>query len=441
MISPARQLARDVLLAVEQREAYASDLLHSSLGRGLKPADQALATELVLGVLRWREQLDYLIQRSAHRPVARLAPLVRTALRLGLYQLRFLDRIPARAAVHESVEMTKEGAPHAAAFVNAVLRRGAGEAAEPMAAILAAEPEPARRCAVEFSHPAWLLERWSANFSPEAAAAIAEHNNRAPQPSFWLRAGEPPPELELAPGTLLRSAWRVSAGDATRTEAFRERRLFLQDEASQLIPFLLQAQAGQSILDLGAAPGGKTARLEAMVPGANLVGVELHLHRARLLRQRLQRLVSVVVADGTRRLPFRGKFDRILLDAPCTGTGTLDRNPEIRWRLQPGDPGRLARTQSAMLARAAAALAPGGRLVYSVCSIEPEEGAEVVEAFLVQHKGWRLRPAAEVVAALRSGGVLQPDLPELTAGPWLRIIPGSAGTAGFFAAILESAAF
>lgn len=440
MISPARQLARDVLLAVEQREAYAGDLLHSSLGRGLKPADQGLATELVLGVLRRREQLDFLIQRSAHRPVARLAPLVRTALRLGLYQLRFLNRIPARAAVHESVEMAKAGAPHAAPFVNAVLRRGALEAAEPLAALLAGEPDLARRRAVEFSHPAWLLERWSANYSPEAAAAIAEHNNRAPLASFWMRDGLPPPELEPAPGVLLRSAWRVMAGDATRTEAFRERRLFLQDEASQLIPFLLQPEAGQRVLDVGAAPGGKTARLEAMAPDAVLVGVELHLHRARLVRQRLQRRVGVIVADATRRLPLRGKFDRILLDAPCTGTGTLDRNPEIRWRLQPGDPARLARTQLAMLNRSAAVLAPGGRLVYSVCSIEPEEGAAVVEAFLAQHRNWRLRPVAAALHALSANRTLQPDLPELAAGPYLRLLPGSAGTAGFFAAILEFAA-
>lgn len=438
MISPARQLARDVLLAVEQREAYASDLLHSSLGRGLKPEDQALATELVLGVLRWRAPLDFLIQRAAHRPVSRLAALVRTSLRLGLYQLRYLTRVPARAAVHESVEMAKAGAPHAAGFVNAVLRRAAAEAGEPLAALLASEPDLARRRAIEFSHPAWLLERWSAHFSPEVAAAIAEHNNQPPQAAFWMRAGAPPPELEVVPGTLLRSACRVVGGDAARTEACRERRLFLQDEASQLIPLLLQSRSGDRVLDIGAAPGGKTARLEVQAPGAHLIALELHPHRARLLQQRLQRRVPVVVADATRHLPLRSGFDRILLDAPCTGTGTLDRHPEIRWRLQPGDPARLAQVQLALLRRAAAALKPGGRLVYSVCSIEPEEGPGVVAAFLALHPKWSIRPAAEILAELRVAGELMVPERELTAGDFLQILPGRFGSAGFFAVTLQA---
>src|SRR6185437_2511666 len=429
--SPARQLAFQVLQLVNQG-GYASDLLHSSRARGLSAADRRLATELVMGVLRWRAQLDYAIAIAAKRAVARIAAIPLTALRLGAYQLRFLDRVPAMAAVHESVELAKADSPPAAAFVNAVLRH---LPREPAAALLAREGNLKRRREVEFSHPAWLLERWSRNFSPEAAAAIAEYDNQPPPVA--IRGTLEGEGIELAPGRILASCRRVIAGDATKLEGFRLGAFAIQDEASQLIPHLLEAEQGNSVLDVCAAPGTKTSLLKALAPQARVVALELHWSRAQTLRRRLGAGAAIVVADASRPLPLAAKFDRILVDAPCTGTGTLARNPEIRWRLRPEDPARLAELQSAILRRVAAALRPGGRLVYSVCSIEPEEGAGVIAAVLAQTPELTLVPVARVLARLREAGALVQSPP--TSGAFLQLLPGALASDGFFAAILERA--
>lgn len=449
-ISPARQLALDVLLAVDERGGYASDLLHSSTSRGrdLSPPDRRLATELVMGVLRWRAQLDGVLARGAHRPHARLAASVRAALRLGAYQLRFLDRIPPMAAVHESVEMVKASAPAATGFVNAMLRRAAREAGEPIEALLAAELDPIRRREIIFSHPAWLLDRWSRHYGVETADAIAEFNNRAPvaavRPAGGAALADLAAGIQLRPGRLLRAAWRVASGDPTKSDAYRQGQLRLQDEASQLVAYLLEPSPRHRILDACAAPGGKTELIASLAPGASLVAVELHGQRARRLRLLLaaQTGVHVVGADASRPLPFRRQFDRILVDAPCTGTGTLARNPEIKWRLQPTDPARMAELQTTILRQSLAALAPGGRLVYSVCSIEPEEGPGVINAALAADSSLSLVPATNVLRSLSGAGHLALDPPPaaaLTAGGFLRLLPGTMETDGFFAAILERA--
>ena len=444
-ISPARQLAREVLTAVELDGGYASELLRSSRAAALGLADRRLATEIAMGVLRWRAQLDYVIERAARRPAARIAPPAVTALRMGVYQLRFLSRVPASAAVHESVEMVKQEHPRLAGFVNAVLRHASRE---PMAALLAEEPDPARRRAIEFSHPLWLLERWGRNYGAAAADGIAEFDNDVPPVAMRLPAGEAPgaeltEALTLAPGRLLASALRVTAGDVTKTAAFASGRLLAQDEASQLMAYLLEPGRRDHILDACAAPGGKTAILAELAPEGLVAAVELHPRRARQLGRRLEgrgERVRVVVADASRRLPFRpASFDRVLVDAPCTGTGTLARNPEIRWRLAAGDPARLARLQGAILDRTVEALRPGGRLVYSVCSIEPEEGPEVIAALLARQAGLSLVPVAGVLASLRAAGQLIADPAGLCAGPYLRILPGGFATDGFFAAVLERA--
>ncbi|HUX66463.1 MAG TPA: transcription antitermination factor NusB [Terriglobales bacterium] len=436
-MSPARQLARDVLLAVEERGGYASDLLHSPLARGLSPADLRLATEIVMGVLRWRAQLDFVLERAARRPVARMQPAARVALRIGAYQLRFLSRIPASAAVNESVALAKASDPRLGGFVNAVLRH---LPAEPVEALLAPESDLRRRREVEFSHPAWLLERWSRAYSPATADRIAEFNNQPPPTAFRLAPGAAlPTGLAATPGLLLASALRATSGDLTHTPAFRAHQLWIQDEASQLIPYLLEPQSRDRILDACAAPGAKTALLQALAPAATLVALERHLHRARLLRRLLPSLPLLLVADASRPLPLRGQFDRILVDAPCTGTGTLARNPEIRWRLDPADPARLAQLQLAILRQALARLRPAGRCVYSVCSIESEEGPGVVAAVLAADSSLSLLPAANVLASLAAAHHLAPGLDpaSLTAGAFLRILPGQHATDGFFAAILQ----
>lgn len=432
-VSPARQLAFEILRLVEEQGGYASDLLHSGRARGACPADRRLATELVMGVLRWRGALDYALERGARRRVVHIPPVPLTALRLGAYQLRYLDRIPDSAAVHESVDLAKAGGAKAAGFVNAVLRH---LPRAPIAALLAGETDAARRREAEYSHPAWLLERWSQAWGPQAASAIAEYDNQAPPVACW------PPQtvagVELTPGRLLRSARRVAGGDLAASPAARGGRIWIQDETSQLIAHLLQPRPGDRILDACAAPGSKTARLRALAPEATLIALELHERRAQLLRRRVPQ-TRVVAADATAPLPLGLAFERILVDAPCTGTGTLARNPEIRWRLRPGDPARLARLQLALLHRAAEVLAPGGRMVYSVCSLEPEEGGGVVAALLEARPELRLLPMEAVLSELAAAGELVAPPARLTAGEFLRILPGAWDSDGFFAAALTRA--
>lgn len=424
-------------MLVQEHGGYASDLLHSSRARTCAPADRRLATELVMGVLRWRAALDYVIVRAARRPAAQIPALPLTALRLGAYQIRMLDRIPASAAVHESVELAKRESPRAAGFVNAVLRH---LSREPLAALLANEGNAGRRREVEFSHPAWLLERWSKAFTPAQCAAMAEYDNRPPPTACW--PAQPVPEVEMVAGRLLRAAARVTSGELTQTAAWRQGRVEIQDEASQLIAHLLEAEPGDWILDACAAPGSKTMLLRALAPGAHVVALERHFRRAQLLRRRLQRrqdggAVAVIAADASAPLPVERTFDRILVDAPCSGTGTLARNPEIRWRLTPHDPARLAQLQLAILRRAAAALKPGGRLLYSVCSVEPEEGGAVIEALCGERPEMRVIAVQEVLERMRAARQLRVPPAALVQGPWLRILPGAYDTDGFYAAVLQ----
>jgi len=324
-IAAARLLAFNVLRKVEAG-GYASDLLltHSAT---LDSRDAGLAAELVFGVLRYRAQLDFLIDYYAGKP-RKLDIEVRLALRLGIYQLRYLERIPAHAAVKESVELVKHARKTSAGpFVNAILRQ---VDRDPVA-------WPTRE--IELSCPEWLLARWEASHGRDTAAAIAR-----------AALVEPEKYIRISP-----------TGDRT------------QDIGSQTIVPLLDLAAGQSFLDLCAAPGNKTA--QAMEAGVNTVACDLHFHR---LVQMKPLTPNLVVLDGTGPLPFSGPFDRILLDAPCSGTGTLARNPEIKWRLSPGDVPDLTARQSALLEHALAALAPGGLLVYSTCSLESEENEGVI---------------------------------------------------------------
>jgi 16S rRNA (cytosine967-C5)-methyltransferase len=327
MPAPARLTAFDILRKVESG-GYASDLLLERTA-GLDSRDAGLASDIVFGVLRYRAQLDFLIERYCGQP-RKLDPEVRTALRMGIYQLRYLERIPAHAAVTDAVELVKRARKHSAAgFVNAILRQ----------VDRAPVAWPSRE--VELSCPEWLLARWEKRYSVEAASGIARAALRKPE--RYVRDG---------PG-------------GSR----------FQDISSQAIVPLLRLQPEQWFLDLCAAPGNKTA--QALESGVRAVACDLHFHR---LAQLKKLEVNLVALDGTRPLPFARRFDRILVDAPCSGTGTLGRNPEIKWRLRPEDVDDLRRRQAALVASARAALAPGGLLVYSTCSLEPEENEGVVAA-------------------------------------------------------------
>jgi 16S rRNA (cytosine967-C5)-methyltransferase len=291
------------------------------------------------------------------------------------------------------------------------------------------------------AHPAWLVARWTAHYGLEAARQICAHDQMVPETAIRIHDDKSNAELaaagvQLSPGRLLSAARRVLAGDVTGTLAYQEGRVSIQDEASQLVALL--AGRGEMILDCCAAPGSKTALLASLNPRAKVFATELHPHRARLL-QSLSRLPNVrVVAADARQLPFSFAFDRILADVPCSGTGTLARNPEIKWRLKTEDLRDLQSRQMAILKSALEQLAVGGRLVYSTCSLEHEENEAVVEAALDGTAEFKIIDFKEELEQLRqSGEMCWKDIESLLAGPYLRTIPGVHPCDGFFAAMIE----
>ena len=439
--SPARAAVFDILLRVELQDAYASELMHSGRLDSLSQADRGLTTELVMGVLRWRSRLDSVIAANSSRPLNRLDTEVLLALRIAAYQILFLTRIPARAAINESVELVKRARKtSAAAFVNAVLRklsdRGFAVEQQPTGS----EQSPGQ-LADEFAHPQWLVARWIHNFGSRTAEALCAHGQRVPSTAIRVEDEAVPRELEadgiqLAPGALLTSARLVTGGEITQTRALREGRAFIQDEASQLVALLVGR--GSRILDSCAAPGSKTAAIAARNPDAVIVAAELHPHRADLLRQRVQAAnVRVVTTDAT-NLEMSSDFDRVLADVPCSGTGTLARNPEIKWRLKAADLPDLHVRQVAILQSALGQLAPGGRAVYSTCSLEPEENQSVVDEVLSASLDYRLLDCRLELERLQAGGELAlDDVGSLLNGAYLRTFPGIHPSDGFFAAIIE----
>jgi 16S rRNA (cytosine967-C5)-methyltransferase len=452
VISPARKIAYEVLRRVEAEGAYASDVLHSELGARVKAEDAGLATELVMGVLRWRRLLDFLLERQLKKPVARLDLPVALALRIGLYQLRFLERIPPRAAVNESVELVKSARKTSAAtLVNAVLRRAADEARVPAAKFAPQATPLAERLGILHSHPTWMVERWLKRLGEAPTVALLEANNQAPRLSCALHDGTRREEifaslknagLHIEPGNILQSAFAVSGGSPTRTESFRTGGISVQDEASQTVPLLLDTQSGDRVLDLCAAPGGKTPPL-VRAAGANgiVVAADRHAHRLRAMREQFKRLaltqVRLIELDAASGLPFGVLFNRILVDAPCSGTGTLARHPEIRWRLNPEQLVEFHALQTSLLRSALQQLAPGGRLVYSTCSMEPEENERVVEGALSTTSGFRRDTTNEAARSLKDK-LVPGRAPEtlFDHDGYFRTTPSALATDGFFAAII-----
>ena len=451
-VSPARATAFDILLRVEQADAYASELLHASHRKELSPAhhnlDHGLATELVMGVLRWRSSLDRRIGEHSSQPLEKLDAEVLTALRLATYQLEFLDRVPQRAAVHESVELVKRARKRSAVpFVNAVLRKLAIGAARHDRAKAIRDANNVLELSEASAHPVWLVERWAQYFGFDAARRICEHDQSAPEMAIRLGASSldrssTEGELErhgvhLTPGRLLSSARRVQSGDITTTDAFRHGQIAIQDEASQLVALLVGRRMRTPILDCCAAPGGKTRLIAECNPDAAIIAMELHPHRARTLRKLVVAKNVEVIAADARQIPLSSHFDRILVDAPCSGTGTLARNPEIKWRLGPDDLADLQARQLAILQSAMQHMQPGGRLVYSTCSLEPEENSEVVERSLASDGSFCLLDCRAELELLRSQGELAwEDIESLVSGPYLRTISGLHPCEGFFAAVI-----
>lgn len=335
-------------MAVE-RGSWSAEAL-APKAANLDARDAGLASDILFGCLRRLGELEGALSKCSNRPLRQLDPAVRIALQMGLYQLMFLDRVPAHAAVNDSVELARRaGKASAAAFVNAVLRRWLRE--KPTA------PETA-------STPPWLLERWTAQYGHDTALGIAQASLAVPGRYIRVGSGKPPAG---AVETDVPGCYALPEGDPG---PYR-----FQDIGAQAVVPLLDLQPGQTFLDVCAAPGNKTA--QALETPLRPVACELHPSRAKTLKSLG---IPVVVLDAERPLPFAAKFDRVLVDAPCSGTGTLARNPEIKWRLRPEDITDLQRRQRAILRNALAALAPGGRLVYATCSLEREENEDVVAA-------------------------------------------------------------
>ncbi len=451
-VSPARSAAFDILLRVERESSYAAELLHSRTYSSLSTIDHALTTELVMGVLRWRSLLDSKIAGASAQSLAKLDLETLIALRLAVYQLHWLSRVPARAAINESVELVKRARKRSAApFVNAVLRKltvglsPGVDGAQPT--VYGDSPET---LAASSAHPLWLVERWTRAYGLEATRDICRHDQSVPVTAIRLRRPEAEEQLrregiELAPGAFLASARQVRRGDITRTAAFRDGLCVVQDEASQLVAALVGQ--GTRVLDCCAAPGGKTLAMADRNLGADVAAAELHPHRARLL-QRLIRdhdtstqagasNINVLAADA-QNLPFAGTFDRVLADVPCSGTGTLSRNPEIKWRLVPEDLADLQVRQRAILHAAMLQVVAGGRVIYSTCSLEREENEEVIDRILGETSGFRVVDCGGELEHLQQRGELVwRGVSPLTRGPYLRTLPGVHPCDGFFAAILE----
>ncbi|HSZ01766.1 MAG TPA: 16S rRNA (cytosine(967)-C(5))-methyltransferase RsmB [Terriglobales bacterium] len=441
-ISPARIAAFDILLRVEREDSYASELLHSSRLAGVSTADHRLATELVMGVLRWRSFLDEKIAERSSQKLARLDPEVLTALRLAAYQFLFLDRVPERAAVHESVELVKRARKRSAVpFTNAVLRKFAAVERDHDSTLAIGNAQARPELAASSAHPVWLVERWIQEFGFEAAKQICTYDQRIPETVISVSDATIADELrnhkiELSPGRLLASAYRVVGGELTTTRLFRDGQIVIQDEASQLVSLLVGQAA--SILDCCAAPGGKTRVLADRNPNTSIVAIELHPHRARLLRGLVAAANVQVIAADARGLPLTARFDRVLADVPCSGTGTLARNPEIKWRLKLEDLADLQARQLAILRSAMQRVSLGGRIVYSTCSLESEENSVVVEKALLADHSFRVIDCKVELERLRSRNELRwESIDSLTDGPYLRTIPGVHPCDGFFAAILE----
>jgi 16S rRNA (cytosine967-C5)-methyltransferase len=403
-ISPARRVAYRVLLRVFEDDAYADQAFRAG-ATGLDERDRALAQRLAFGAVQRVRTLDHAIETLGRRKVHRLDPPVRAALRLGAYQLGFVDGVPRYAAVNESVELVRAaGLARAVAFTNAVLRRLADGIGELLEGLPEASP---REAALKHSYADWIAETWWRDLGEAGALDLMRAQNEAAEVAVRLVRGE----IDGSPDADIPGAWLV---DRIDENALAEGRIVPQSRASQLVGLAVDAREGERTLDLCAAPGGKATMLAGEV-----VAVDVNEARARELEETLRRLgtanVRVVVADG-RSLPRElDGFDHALVDAPCSGLGVLNRRPDLRWRAQP-----LPELQLELLRAAAERVEPGGTIVYSVCTINADESEAVVDASGLEID----RTLAEEWPQFR-----HPHRPE-----FLQTLPHVHGTAGFFVA-------
>ncbi len=440
----ARILAVRVLERVERAGAYADLALGAALrGAGLSPRDRAFVTELVYGTLRWRGRLDALLRSCLDRSPDQLEALVTTLLRLGAYQIVFERSVPASAAVDQSVRCARAlGAPRATGLVNAVLRRLART--HTAIALPTLSEDPLRHLVDALSIPEPVAQRWLERLSADEAAALARASNEVPPLVARVNPLRTSRDALLAElGTRLPDASPCRhaplgirlghLGFPGHDPAFLDGRFSIQDEASQLVVELLDPQPGERILDSCAAPGGKTCAIAERVGREGRVDAfDRHARRLGLVGRAARRLglrnITTREVDGTQPLPEGPLYDRVLVDAPCSGLGTLRRNPDARWRFDARQVARLAELQAALLRRAAAVLRPGGVLVYSTCTLLREENEAAIESFLAESKDFAMAARDDLPHAVQ---------PLLDTEGFLQTWPHRDDTDGFFAARLE----
>jgi len=408
-----RQIAARVLSQRLTSGEFTENLLETALATAcLSPADRGLCHELVCGVVRWQATLDRLITRrtdSAREP----RPALKNLLRLGLYQIFWLDRIPPHAAVHETVEQAKRsGYGHQAGFINAVLRgylREAGEIKKILADMKISQP------ALGWSHPEWLVDKWRKNFGDEKTRQLLEWNNTPPKTFARVntlktdagKLGERWREENVEYDFVTRDwtgeslAFELKAHPPLHSlPSLCDGWFYLQDPSTLLAPVLLAPQAGETILDACAAPGGKTTFLAQLLNNeGKITASDSEPKRLKLVKDNSARLGASCVEIVSHPQPATGspQFDKILIDAPCSNTGVMRRRVDLRWRISPEEISRLQKTQLDLLNEAVPKLKPGGVIVYSTCSLEPEENSETVKQFLAANPGFKLEAERQLL--------------------------------------------
>jgi 16S rRNA (cytosine967-C5)-methyltransferase len=428
VIAPARRIAFDLLTQIESGRAFSDDALNSEVMNSVDVRDRRLITEIVYGSLRRQSLLDYMLAKSSTRPWPEVASPSRVLLRMSLYQMAYMDRIPDHALVHDAVELAKKHLKHGIdRYCNGMLRSLART--RPWEDSRMLQDSPAW---IRMSIPRWLWKRWVRRYGKEAAEAYARSLMLPPETALRLGTGQENGALpfRVLPSDLVPGAY-IPVREETGSKMDFPIPLPYQDEASQLIPHLLGDVRGRSLWDACAAPGGKTAIL---CEKAGDTGVVVASDRS---FERLKRLrttgtsggscrAAMIVADAGRPAPFRMRFDAVVVDVPCSGLGTLRRNPEIKWRFRPGDFPLLQENQLNILDSVSQNVRPGGRLLYSTCSTEPEENEQVVERFLAGNPDFRLE---------------MPDSPQgilewVADDRMIRTFPGTRLWDGFFAALM-----
>ncbi|MEO3947534.1 16S rRNA (cytosine(967)-C(5))-methyltransferase RsmB [Gorillibacterium sp. CAU 1737] len=472
----AREAALDILTRVEKDRSYSNLLLGSTLEKlSLSRADAGLVTELVYGTIQRKNTLDYELQRFVKGGLVKLEPWVLSLLRMSFYQLLFLDRIPEHAVVSEAVNLTKRrGHTGISGMVNAVLRNAMRQKDK----LLKWDGlPPVKRLSLAESHPEWLVKRYRDRLGEEAAQAVLAANNESPHASARVNRIKAEPELvreslvsaglEVRPSVLPVPGLVVeSGGSLAKSDGFQQGTISIQDESSMLVAEALAPEPGMRVLDCCAAPGGKTAHLaELMLNRGEVVSCDVHPHKEALIQAQADRLgldiVKTVISDARElgRLFPAESFDRILLDAPCSGIGVIRRKPELKWTKREEEIAELAKLQEELLEAVHGLLKPGGVLVYSTCTTEPEENIEQVERFVQHHPDFALQPFPELLQAgfariqpsagdgtgAVSGETRRPGEERLAslrtqvkAGA-LQLLPSDFGTDGFFIARLGKA--